>query len=154
MDKKQFLDLVAAEVRGEAADGVSTFLREPENLRKWKDALVSLKVDVEEQYARRKLRMDEVHGECLKQTDGRPEYFDAKREYLGWKAGAGAFKKNVEMRIREVRSLLQGEAQSDTAFKAMMWRLINGAEQLIPREHMWHNDLAELRSMTKRREEQ
>jgi hypothetical protein len=153
MEDQQFRDLVSAEIRGEAADGVSSFLRKPENVRRWRESLVALKVDVEAQFALRKSRADEIHAKCLKRSDGRTEYFKSKTEYLEWKSGANAFKKNIEKRIRETNTMLQSVAKSETGYKDLMWRLINGAEYLIPRDNsQWHQDLAELRALSGHKE--
>lgn len=104
MDDANFRALVVAESKGITPSSVREMLQHPAVLRRWMDALVEIKKDVDAQMTEREAKALAFQQECH-QNGGKGEWFSYKSGWLQWRATANRFRAGIERRISEVRRI-------------------------------------------------
>lgn len=94
---EQVRDLAAADARGEVPDDVAEWLRSPDMLDAWREALTWLVGDVQAQFTR--------HRATVEGARGTAQFHDAMKAHARWSAGASRFRQSVETRLREAKRL-------------------------------------------------
>ncbi len=98
--------LAANDARGQTTEEEREYLRSPETVTDWLDALTELGLDLEAQFAERRAEAQAVQTECLdKGPEGKREWFEYKARYDRWRASARRFKQLVDARRREAKRL-------------------------------------------------
>ncbi len=126
-------ELAAKDSRGISTPEEATMLRQPENLRGWRDALSELNTDLEAQFAENKAESQEVQNACYRKGfEGKQEWFEYKAGYDRWRAGARRFKRGIEARIKEARTL-QTEGRDREDREALI-KALRRAQAFLRRE--------------------
>ena len=135
-----FRDQVAAETQGRASDEFAFAIRQPDMVRRWRDALVELKVDVDQHLSYRKANLEILHHDCMDEgLAGKQRYFAERAEYLKWKRAATRFKQGLEQRLRETNKLLRDAATTQSGLGHLRRELLREASKLIPASNEeWH----------------
>jgi hypothetical protein len=122
--KHPLRDAAGRDARGLSEASESKWLRRPENLQEWHDALVELKQDIEAQFAERAADAQDYQNHCFaKGHSGKSEWFEFKAVYDRWKAGANRMKRSVEAKMRECKALLRKD-QDDWQEKLQRHRVL------------------------------
>lgn len=104
--EEEFIDVINADIRGTLDTDDAAWLRAPDNVEHWYQALCSMKTDVESQLTQKRAEVMSKQSECLAKGDaGRQEWFDFKAESERWRAGAVRFKTGLEVKLAEARGL-------------------------------------------------
>lgn len=107
-ERDPFEQMIQADTRGEATPEEAALLRHPDNLEAWRSGLVEMIRAIDAQLSHRKAEIQEFQNEChaggrrMKQT-----FFDAKGQYMRWRAGAVRAKTSAHTRLREANTLLK-----------------------------------------------
>lgn len=111
------------DVRGHASEDEHDWLRSKDNVRKWREALVSIKKDIESQFAFKRSELSEFQQECHKSGD-KKAYFEKKSDYAKWRAAAIRYKQSVEACLTEskglIRDLNEENGKSDTGSRVAL----------------------------------
>lgn len=92
-----FRDFVAKDVRGNLSPEESASLRHPDNLDRWRNALIAIKREVEIQLANRNARWWKKQAELIDQgTAGRDEWIRFRATEVDWRVRAIRFLVTVE----------------------------------------------------------
>lgn len=161
MNDEDFRALVESDVKDEVADPQALmFLHDRENVSHWRNELVTLLDEVNEQLTAYKAEFNAKKAEfILSEKHGkldevrREQYFTYVGEYNAWRRRAAYWKRCVEKKLREVNKrrhdLVHRDMEEETPIK---WTLVEWASRLIPDEGPgaeWH---AEYREAKRRRE--
>lgn len=95
-----FAELVAQDVRNQASAEVSAMLRQPEHLDRWYDALVELGRSVDFQFVGQRAETYDHY-----QRLSPEEFATYYAQVLRWKTSTVRFKRAIEQRIADCRSL-------------------------------------------------
>lgn len=125
---KDFVDLVARDVRGILSDREREEIHKPENIHRVYDALNILKKDVEVQLSNQKSRWIKKRSELNAAGDDGSEWITFKATEADWRARAIKFLTAVEAHLAATKSrrramrsgnLERAEALADEAFAHM-----------------------------------
>jgi hypothetical protein len=94
---KERHDIVVIDCKGESPDEISSFLRDPQNLRVWRDALINAINRANNDFATRKTVVIAT--------------VEERMEYERWRKRHGTYKAALERRLRECKELIHNEAQ-------------------------------------------
>lgn len=128
-DPEAVRDLVARDVRGETSEEERAFLRSPDGLDLWHDALVALNKEIQDQFAKRRADAQAKQQDCLKLgPEGKAEWFEYKAAWAAWRAVANRFKSGVEGSLVEWRRLSRAHKRDRGAERSRLERgLYRGA---------------------------
>lgn len=148
LDSEAFKAAVAAEARGEAPEALSKWLRQPENLVRWRDALAALTADVQAQFTERNAEFEDARAEIYldKSPGGEAErqrkVRALKTELKLWHGSASRFRLSVNEHLRESKRLISEGHQEHfdhaTRFKQQRDGLADAIKYLI--EHHLQGD--------------
>lgn len=119
-----FADIAARDAKGQATEHESSMLRQPENVARWIDALVTIGQGIEGQMTAARARLDEQEAiyEAVRRSSDAAAVADAalawKRARAGhsrWLAGASHVRSCVRMRQREAKDLRHQLAMAEHA---------------------------------------
>ncbi len=110
----QFVDVVSRDVRGKSTEEERDFLRSPEGVVLWRDALKALRLDLETQAIQRKADAESFRTACFKKgPSGKQDWFEYKASWDAWKGGAARFRRAVELNLAEAKRLKQEFSEGD-----------------------------------------
>lgn len=103
-DEKSFADIVTDDVRGTATATESTMLRSPEHLDDFYGQLIEMLRSFELQLQRQKIKTVESRQMAI--ASGNMAAWEAEHiKVLEWRRTMNSFRRHVEHRIREIRTL-------------------------------------------------
>lgn len=130
----EFADLVAQDVRNQASPDVIAMLRQPEHLDRWYDALVELGRTVDFQFVGQRAETYEHY-----QRLSAEEFATYYAQILRWKTSTVRFKRAIETRIADCRSLRRQRQQRAAGLAAQLAQAIadhhHAAESTDVMEH-------------------
>lgn len=106
-----FKQAALAELRGSATEQELQALNADPG--RWYVELVGIKESVDKSLGRKKGELAEYKAECLRRRGGEADYRMAEAEYEEWKSRAVGFKKHVERKMREVRSIKRDRSDDE-----------------------------------------
>lgn len=106
LSDEDFAELVAQDVRNQASPDVIAMLRQPEHLDRWYDALVELGRTVDFQFVGQRAETYEHY-----QRLSAEEFATYYGQILRWKTSTVRFKRAIEARIADCRSLRRQRTQ-------------------------------------------
>jgi len=145
--EEQFRDLVALESKGEADESFSLMLREDDNLLRWRETLVSLKCQLEQQFSVKKAEVMRVR-EATFYTD-KKTFYGSQIEYEQWKGSVHMFLRSIMERMTEVKRLMRVAGKRRHKNERLTYvkglrAIIKRAGELIPLDNGWHDELEAL----------
>lgn len=153
-ENDSFAEMVSAEAKAQAHEGVAEFLREPENVDRWYQELVEIKMSLQAQLTLLRAQVDEAREEGFR-TQDRRGFFDKKAEIEKKRSGILFFNNSVTKRMAEAKKFKneyrlkkhrERGPDVNSQWIKKLWRLVDSAEMLIPESSTkWHVSLAELR---------
>lgn len=148
---EELSELVAMEAKGQAHEGVSMYLRDPENVERWYQTLVEIKKNVQVQFASLKAQIDEAREEGFA-TGNREAFFKKKADIEKKRRNINMFSTSIDKRLSEAKRLVKEyrvqKSDNDNSIKRRMKRLLDLAEMLIPETNTkWHMEFAELKKV-------
>ena len=149
MNKDSFWELVVEDVKERVTPEEAQDLRKPENIENWRENLLQFKKDLERQAASRKSNFFEA------KADARDDYHKVailSAEYFRWKNSVCPILKSLESKLREAKLLRQKLLKQKETYTQGLWRLLNMAEILIPKDSLWHEELEQFRTRYKKKE--
>lgn len=126
-DDEDFRAIVDADARGDVAEPWRSALRDERVSRRWKQALVLAKQEIEASFTVRGAELEALKIECLAEgAAGYRRYALAKNEHDRWRGRALWAKKALEARLREASELVRAQnterAKRDTAHRMQLYR--------------------------------
>lgn len=145
-DDETFKDIVSRDVKGEAPKDEQSLLREPSNVQRWRDALVSMKDNIIAQRMQKNAELEAFRQGCYtKGATGKHLYFEARADHQVWKARSNWVLTNVEDRLRETKKSIRSRQLPQDEFKDSVVGLAHDARRLIPRDLVdWHDRYCDL----------
>ena len=131
-DDPEFLELVGRDVRGHSTPDEHSFLRSPENVQLWRDALKAILRDLETQNIERKADAEAFRTACMRKgPSGKQEWFEYKASWDAWRGGAARFKRSVQTSLAEAKQLAQEQQQHDEkeSFRQLLVESLNFLNQ-------------------------
>ena len=108
-------DLTARDIKREASPEEAAFLRSPEAVDDWHEALQELRADLESQFSERKAKALEFQKWCFTREDGKELWFSYRTDYELWRSRTKRFMQGVQSKIREAKSIRHDLAQERRA---------------------------------------
>lgn len=104
---KDFLDLVALEVRGELDSNTSRHLRADEEIENFHRGLICLKRNVETQLSNKKSRTIKETYKLKTENGSQDEIEEILKDYADWRAKAVRFLGAIELEISQTKSRMK-----------------------------------------------
>jgi len=125
---KEFIDLVAQDVRGVLPKDKHDKLNKESNLDRLYDALIALKKDVEVQLSNHRSRASYRYHEFVYEDDDFEGWIEFRAEEADWRARAVKFLMEIEDHISAVKARRRelNKPQEDTSDKDLLTELIDG----------------------------
>ena len=103
-----FYEMTQADMRDQAEPEEAAFLREPENVEKWRATLVEIVRSIDCQLSERKAAFQEFQNSCHKAGPAaKREFFDGQAQYLRWRGTATRAKSSAQNRLSEANTILK-----------------------------------------------
>jgi hypothetical protein len=149
-NEEEFSELVAMEAKGQAHEGVSMYLRDPENVERWYQALVDIKKNLQVQFISLRAQMDEAREEGFR-TGNKSVFFGKKADIEKKRRNVNLFGSSIDKRIAEAKKLvkeyrIQKSTKDNAGITIRMKKLLQRADALIPYDFTdWHRDWDQLK---------
>ncbi len=101
--EEPFALAVAEDCHNRLDKSVAVELRDPALTERWFDALVTLKSNLQRQFARRRSDLEALRVSSLREDKGSQDFITARAEFLDWKARSVALLGRVEERLAEAK---------------------------------------------------
>lgn len=131
-DDPQLLDVVSRDVRGKSTSEGRAFLRSPERVSLWRDALKAIRSDLETQAISRKADAEAFRTACMRKgPEGKQDWFEYKASWDAWKSGAARFRRGVELNLAEAKRIAQGltEEADQQRYRQLLVEALNFLNQ-------------------------
>lgn len=115
MDDDAFNQIVNSDIREVATQEQTDWLREPENLQRWYDSLLTMKRNLEYQFSTNRSDRAGKYAEFYSHANGEQLWAEWLADNEKWRVGALKFHKGVERRLHEAHVHLSGLRRAQNA---------------------------------------